>query len=246
MTDGQGFHNNAAAGAPPTQPTYAEAEDENAAVDVGKSLVIEYQADWDGNFDEKKISFGGVAPEVVRAKVNAYYDELVALRRANAGPPRAVPELLKEKMEKQASQGQAREEGDFEQAIRRMGQPYNHENLVPFFKKINQWSGAILRNAANDKIPLADFHLFGVDDNSEVSLFVSSSFDLHLRLSFDRLSRHQLVSEVARFVVPYMIISDERIKNDYKHQHQLTQMLLTVKGGVELAILFIKALEEDY
>ena len=64
---------------------------------------------------------------------------------------------------------------------------------------------------------------------------MSKSFDL-LRLGyFDRVSRHLIVMEVARFVWPFFDIRCE----DLEHSLQLVLMLLTLHGGVEMAILLI-------
>ena len=113
----------------------------------------------------------------------------------------------------------------------------SYADVQAFLGKINQWRIAIQCHMIQSKIIKKELkEIFTVtDNNTRFQLNVTKSFDL-LRLGhFDRLSRHQVVAEVARFVAIFFDIHCR----DLEHGFQLVEMLLTMHGGVEMAILVI-------
>ena len=184
------------------------------ATAVAKARTIIYEANKPGLLHEKNVSFGGVAAVFVKKRVNFHFKAIMKRREGVLVDDPQV-KLLEYKVAKPVLGAQEREAGTFERALIDLGPPYDDDTLPPFLKKIKQWNRVIVKNAAKDEIRLEGFYLFGVENGSAVRFFVSASFD-HLRLSFDRISRHQVVSEVARFVVPHLI-TDEKIVGDQRH-----------------------------
>ena len=117
------------------------------------------------------------------------------------------------------------------------------DKLLPFLSKIYQWKVAInCRFEEGDTNKPAGKQLFEVvkdGQNTHVNHFTSKNFDCLNLGYFDRVSRHQIVVEVARFIMPLFFATDPVITRDKRHHFYLTQMLLTVKGGVEFAIMLL-------
>ena len=118
----------------------------------------------------------------------------------------------------------------------------NLDAVQSFFGKVYQWRVGIALNLRMDGLSDEVKKMFHVKANLKMVTHMSKSFDL-LRLGyFDRVSRHQIVLEVARFVQPFFGIAC----GDLEHNMQLVQMLLTMHGGVEMAILLIHQVELSY
>ena len=115
----------------------------------------------------------------------------------------------------------------------------DYDTIQAFLNRISQWTKAIQINLATDqKIDRDLMQIFSIEPNEtggHLKVDVTQSFDL-LRLGhFDRISRHQAVTEVARFVAPFFGLDCV----DLEYTMQLVEMLLTLFGGVEVAILAI-------
>ena len=127
--------------------------------------------------------------------------------------------------------------------------PYsNSAQLIAFICKINQWKIAIYFPVIKEDY-LAKMRLFDVEQEGlscKVKHYTTENFESLNLGYFDRIDRHQVVVEVACFVLPFFFTTDKAITGDKRHHFYLTQMLLTVKGGVEFAIILIAALEDAF
>ena len=116
------------------------------------------------------------------------------------------------------------------------------EELVTFISKIDQWKRTIFQlHKAQKYEQLGGKLLFDVvkdGENTQVKHFIGNFERLNVGY-FDRLDRHQVIVEVAPFVMPFFFTGKMDITKDKRHHFYLTQMLLTVKGGVEFAIMLL-------